>query len=82
MTPASAKPTDNPFAYTFQVGGDVYSIPGAALPYVGKQLDPRFFDVSYLQRAGYANLKALPVSVSWRSSTHPSRSGHHVADER
>ncbi len=70
VTPVSTKPSDNPFAYTFQVGSDVYSIPGAALPYVGKQLDPRLFDVSYLQRAGYANLKALPVSVSWRGSTH------------
>ncbi len=75
VTPASTKPTDNSLAYTFQVGGDVYSIPGAALPYVGRQLDPRFFDVSYLQRAGYANLKALPVSVSWRSSTHPTVPG-------
>ncbi len=55
---------------TFQVSGDVYAVPGYALPYLGSRLDPRLFDVSYLQRAGYAGLKALPVSITWQHQAH------------
>src|SRR6266536_143751 len=60
----------HPFADTFKIGGDVYAVPGDALPYFGSVLDPRLFDVSYLQRAGYAALKTLPVSISWRHPEH------------
>lgn len=70
VTPEPTRDVRASFAYTFQVGGDVYSIPGAALPYVGSRLDPRFFDISYLHRAGYADQKALPVSISWRQGKH------------
>jgi hypothetical protein len=57
-------------AHTFQVGGDVYSVPDYALAHLGSLLDPRLFDVSYLRRAGYADLDALPVSISWRQASH------------
>jgi hypothetical protein len=57
-------------ALTFDVGGDIYAIPADALPYLGSVLDPRLFDVSYLQRAGYAGLRSLPVTVSWRHVAH------------
>ncbi len=34
----------HPFADTFKIGGDVYAVPGDALPYFGSVLDPRLFD--------------------------------------
>ncbi len=60
---------------SFQVGGDTYAVPAYALPYLGAQLDPRLFDLSYLERAGYASLKALPVSITWQHRTHPAIPG-------
>jgi hypothetical protein len=57
-------------ATTFNVGGDTYAIPGNAMPYLGTLLDPRLFDVSYLQRAGYSRLPALPVTITWRYASH------------
>ncbi|HEY1916170.1 MAG TPA: hypothetical protein VGH27_11415 [Streptosporangiaceae bacterium] len=57
-------------ALTFDVGGDIYAIPADALPYLGSVLDPRLFDVSYLERAGYAGLSSLPVTVTWRHAAH------------
>ena len=57
-------------ALTFDVGGDIYAIPADVLPYLGSVLDPRLFDVSYLQRAGYAGLSSLPVRVTWRHAAH------------
>jgi hypothetical protein len=56
--------------FTFDVRGDIYAIPADALPYLGSVLDPRLFDVSYLERAGYAGLSSLPVTVTWRHSSH------------
>lgn len=57
-------------ATTFNVGGDTYAIPGNAMPYLGTLLDPRLFDVSYLKRAGYSQLAALPVTITWRHASH------------
>jgi hypothetical protein len=57
-------------AHTFIIGGDVYSVPGYALPFLGNLLDARLFDASYLLRAGYAARAALPVSVTWRRASH------------
>ena len=58
------------FTDTFKIGGDVYAVPGEALPFLGSVLDPRLFDVSYLQRAGYTGLNTLPVSITWRHPAH------------
>jgi hypothetical protein len=55
---------------TFDVGGDLYAIPGNALPYLGRLLSPALFDVSYLERAGYGNRTSLPVIITWRHATH------------
>jgi hypothetical protein len=60
----------NSAAATFDVGGDVYAVPGDALPYFGTLLDPRLFDISYLARAGYSTAKALPVTITWRKRAH------------
>lgn len=57
-------------AHTFTIGGDVYSVPGYALPFLGTLLDARLFDASYLRRAGYAERAALPVTVTWRHASH------------
>jgi hypothetical protein len=65
-----ARSLTDSFVGTFHVGGDVYAVPGKALPYLGSRLDPTLFDVSYLQRAGYADLPALPLSIAWRGTTH------------
>lgn len=56
--------------HTFTIGGDVYSVPGYALPFLSNLLDPRLFDASYLRRAGYAARAALPVTVTWRRASH------------
>lgn len=55
---------------TMDVGGDVYAVPSAALPYFGTRLDPRLFDISYLQRAGYQGKHGLPVTITWRHQAH------------
>lgn len=72
VTPAKKSPGRLAFTPTdtFDVGGDVYAVPLTAAPYLGTLLDPHLFDVSYLQRAGYARLKTLPLSITWRSATH------------
>jgi hypothetical protein len=72
---AAADTFASTFADTFEIGGDVYAVPGDALPYLGSRLDPRLFDVSYLQRAGYASLTALPLSITWQHRTHPAIPG-------
>lgn len=74
LTPMPAKPSAgsprSSFVGTFRIGGDLYAVPSEALPYLGSRLDPRLFDISYLQRAGYADLPSLPLSIDWRSATH------------
>lgn len=55
---------------TFDVGGDLYAIPGNALPYLGTLFDPALFDVSYLERAGFGSRASLPVIVTWRHPSH------------
>ena len=57
-------------AVTFSMHGDIYAVPSEALPYLGSVLDPSLFDVSYLQRAGYAGLATLPVTVTWKNTSH------------
>jgi hypothetical protein len=55
---------------TFDVGGDLYAIPGNALPYLGTLFDPALFDVSYLERAGYGDRSSVPVIITWRHAAH------------
>jgi hypothetical protein len=55
---------------TFTLGGDVYAVPATVIPHLGKTLDPALFNVSYLQRAGYAAQPKLPLSIEWRTAEH------------
>jgi hypothetical protein len=52
-------------------GGDSYVIPAAAQPYVGRQLDPSFFDVSALIRDGLTNGARIPVRLQYTHGTTP-----------
>lgn len=55
---------------TLALGGDVYAVPAAAIPHLGKTLDPALFNVSYLERAGYTAQPKLPLSIEWRTAEH------------
>ena len=68
--PASSLSKAAPAMAVFTVGGDTYAVPSKAVPYLGKQLDPSLFDVSYLRRAGFAGQSKLPVSVEWNDEKH------------
>jgi hypothetical protein len=62
---------------TMRKGGDLYVIPAAAMPYLGRGLDPALFDVSQLARAGRTGAAArLPVRLTYRAgSAHPTVPG-------
>jgi hypothetical protein len=60
----------------FQVGsvrGDLHVIPGDVLDLVGRLLDPDLFNVSALQRMGYADTRtpSLPLIVQRRTARRP-----------
>jgi subtilisin family serine protease len=55
------------------VHGDLHVIPGDVLDLVGRLLDPDLFNVSALQRMGYADARApsLPLIVQRRTARRP-----------
>ena len=53
--------------------GHTYVIPASAMAYLGRTLDPRLFDVTAMQRAGYAD--RIPLAITFKPGTKPSLPG-------
>jgi len=81
LPPAARGPKPSPSSYVeFTWVGDQYVVPDPAVPYLGRTLDPRLFDVSYLARARLddAHASALPVTISFTGAARPHLPGAHV----
>lgn len=53
------------------LAGDEYVFPTEVLPYLGRTLDPRLFNVSYLARAGLDDARTATVPVTVRADRQP-----------
>ncbi len=53
--------------------GHTYVIPASAMAYLGRTLDPRLFDVTAMQRAGYGD--RIPLIITFKPGTKPSLPG-------
>ncbi|HEV2370764.1 MAG TPA: hypothetical protein VGS19_01230 [Streptosporangiaceae bacterium] len=53
---------------TLRMSSGTYLVPGAALPYLGRGLDPRLFELSALQRAERGG--RLPISLRYHGTLH------------
>jgi hypothetical protein len=66
LVPAGADPAAGATLVRFSWRGDEYAVPTTAAPFLGRSLDPRLFDVSYLVRAHLddAHSATLPLAVT------------------
>ena len=53
--------------------GHTYVIPASAMAYLGRTLDPRLFDVTAMQHAGYTD--RIPLAITFKPGTKPSLPG-------
>ena len=53
--------------------GHTYVIPASAMAYLGRTLDPRLFDVTAMQHAGYGD--RIPLAITFKPGTTPSLPG-------
>ena len=53
--------------------GHTYVIPASAMAYLGRTLDPRLFDVTAMQHAGYGD--RIPLAITFKPGTKPSLPG-------
>lgn len=63
-----AKPDASTFVQ-FAWRGDEYVVPDRVVPYLGRTLDPRLFDVTYLVRAGLDDARRTDVPVTVEETT-------------